>query len=221
MSFALNVSRAINLLKWPAAAGSMLVLIPALLTFVDCAMPYWRNKGAGLALLAGMAIFLVPTLIRRRLPVVGFWATFEHEMTHILFALLSFQTVRSLNATDSGGEVTHHGEGNWLIVAAPYFFPTVPLLAALLMLALPTSLRMAGFGAVGFTLAWHLAVSLAETHRGQPDLQRLGFVHVLMFLPGASVLCLGFVLALAYKGGSAPLWYWARLVFNLRKIMPW
>ena len=221
MSLALHVDRAINLLKWPAAAGSVLVLIPALLTLVDSAMPYWRNKGMGLALLAGMTLFLVPLVLRKRVASLGFWATFEHEMKHVLFALLSFHAVRSLNATDGAGEMTHQGEGNWLILAAPYFFPTVPLLAGLLILALPTSLRMAGVAVVGFTLAWHLAATLAETHRGQPDLQRLGFVYVLMFLPGASLLCLGFVLALAYKGESAPFWYWARLVFNLRKAMPW
>ena len=50
--------------------------------------------------------------------------TLEHEITHALFAIVTFHRVTGLRATAfRGGQVRFVGEGNWLITVAPYFFP--------------------------------------------------------------------------------------------------
>jgi len=215
-TFVYKVDRFVNFLKWPAATGSALLLIPLARTFFDCAVPFWQHKWLGFSFLVGIALLFVPLLLRGRLSISHFWATFEHEMTHIIFALLTFHSVHSLHATEGdGGEFRHSGGGNWLITVSPYFFPTVPLLVSLFVLALPAALFLVGVGAVGFSIAWHLVATIMETHRGQTDLHTVGLAHAAMFLPGASVFCLGFVLALANRGGEGPGWYWSRLVRNV------
>ncbi len=197
------------MVKWPAAAVSLLILLPGALTLKDILKVFWRSQPAGLALLAGLCVFALPILMRRRLPDVGFWATFEHEMTHAIFALLSLHSVHSLQATmGEGGFIRHSGRGNWLITISPYFFPTFPLLMGLLALTLPPSLKMLGLAGVGFAMAWHLLATCVETHLQQTDLREVGLLFSVCFLPGVSLLSIGFVLALAHFGSGGPAWYW-------------
>jgi hypothetical protein len=217
--FNILTDRIIALAKWPAAAGSLLILWPCALTLGDAVVLFWRNPYSGLALLAGMTLLLA---WHRRWGTLGFWATFEHEMTHILFALLTLHPVRALQATEGqGGLMSHGGNGNWLVSIAPYFFPTFPLLVGAIVLAFPPSLRLLGVGCIGFALAWHLAATLAETHRGQTDLRRVGLSFAALFLPGPSLFSIGFVLALALRGSHGPAWFWARFSGHLARTMPW
>lgn len=214
------VDRFVNLCKWPAAASSLLIALPACETLIDTAKLYWRHHTHGLVLLAGMVLFALPWLWRRRLPDMGFWETFEHEMTHILFALLTLHSVRGIQAThDNGGVMTYEGYGNWLVTISPYFFPTVPLLAGLLALALPGSLQYIGIGGMGFALAWHATATLGETHGEQSDLKRVGKWFALAFLPGATLASLGFVLALAIRGENGAAWYAARFSRHFAKMI--
>jgi hypothetical protein len=48
-----------------------------------------------------------------------------HELTHAFFALITFHKVKGIkiNQDDTGGTMSFEGEGNWLIIIGPYFFP--------------------------------------------------------------------------------------------------
>ena len=212
--------RWINLVKWPVGLASVVALWPAVQTLGDVLGYYRRHYDDALALILGVAVFFVPRFFQKRGPAQSFWGTFEHEMTHILFALLTLHPVKAVHASDGdGGVMQHTGMGNWLIAVGPYFFPTFPLLVSLLALALPSSLKLVGVGGCGFALAWHISASLAETHSGQSDLRRVGLPFAFMFLPGASVLCIGFVLAVVFCGSYAPIWFWAKLSGHLVQIL--
>ncbi|MDO8608859.1 MAG: hypothetical protein Q7R40_20190 [Phaeospirillum sp.] len=216
-----HVDRAVNLLKWPCAALSVLALAPAASTFYEALKPFWRSANLGVALAAGIGLFLLPILFRRRLPQFGFWAAFEHEMTHILFALLTLHPVGSMQATDgNGGWMTYRGNGNWLITISPYFFPTVPLLVGGIALLFPPALKLAGLSAVGFAIAWHVFATIRETGAHQSDIQKVGISFAVAFLPGVSLLCGGFAIALAAKGASGPSWYCAKFTLNLYRMLP-
>jgi hypothetical protein len=211
-----HLDRLINLIKWPSAAASLLIMLPSALTLKDIVKVFWINQQAGLALLAGICLFGLPILMRRQRPGYGFWATFEHEMTHAIFALLSLHSVHSLQATKgTGGLIAYSGRGNWLITISPYFFPTFPLLMGLFALSLPPSFRLLGVGCVGFALAWHVLSTFAETHLQQTDLREVGLLFAFAFLPGISLLSVGFVLTLAHFGGGGPAWYLNSLSQNL------
>lgn len=220
--FHIYIDLMINRGKWAAAAVSVALLVPSVMTLGDVIKLYWRNHILGLALLVGMGLFAVPLFLRRKAPDFGFWATFEHEMTHILFALMTFHPVRSMQATDGdGGIVSYTGNGNWLITISPYFFPTFPLLVGVIALAFPPSLKLLGVGGVGFALAWHLVATFSETHAKQTDLHKVGFLFTVVFLPGISLFCLVVVMAIAHRGSSGPAWFLARFSSNVIKAFPW
>lgn len=212
MPFHRHADIIINLMKWPSAGLSVLILPPAVTTFYDCIVSLWRLTNVGLAFCVGIAVFALAIGLFPRLRRPGFWATFEHEMTHVLFALLTFHPVGSMQATsENGGWMTYGGRGNWLITISPYFFPTAPLLAACITSLLPGPIRLFGVGVTSMMFCWHIFTTIRETHVQQTDLQDVGFRFAFIFLPGISVLCAGITVALTVRGGVGWDWYWTKL----------
>jgi hypothetical protein len=106
-----------------------------------------------------------------------------------------------------GGQVRFTGEGNWLIVAAPYFFPTAAVLLFLLAYLLPfPGLPWQSF-LLGVALGYHIVSTYRETHKDQTDIQHLGILFCWLFLPAANLAVIGALTAFAH-GGSAGLSLW-------------
>lgn len=207
----LHIDRLINFTKWPAALASLVILLPSAITLLDVSMLFLNNRGLGLALLTGIFVVAAPLIKRRRLPNSSFWLTFEHEMTHLFFALMCLHPIHSLQITsNNGGSVEHGGRGNWLVTVSPYFFPTFPLLVGSVSLTLPPSFKVIGIGFVGFAFAWHLVSTVVEIHAKQSDLNQVGFIFAIAFVPGVSMLGLGFVLAVAGLGVDGSGWFFAK-----------
>ena len=125
----------------------------------------------------GGVLFVV--LWRRwlRLSRIGrFLITVEHESTHALFALLTGHRILSFHASmGKGGQVRFEGGGNWLIVVAPYFFPTAALLTFVLAYLLPLQWLLPWSRLLlGAALAYHVVSTYRETHKDQTDIQQLG-----------------------------------------------
>jgi hypothetical protein len=128
-----------------------------------------------------------------------FFMTLEHELTHSLFAALTFHRVKGLRVSlTRGGQMTYVGEGNWLITVAPYFFPTLSLILILAFAVIPVS--MAGFvdAIVGASFAYHLTSTWRETRSGQSDIKKAGIWFCGALLPTANVVTAGIVLAFAH-----------------------
>lgn len=73
--------------------------------------------------------------LRRR---SDFWQTLFHEITHAFFAVLTFNKITGILATDGkGGEILYRGKSNWVISLSPYFFPihTLPLVILLFLVS--------------------------------------------------------------------------------------
>jgi hypothetical protein len=118
----------------------------------------------------------------------GFLRTLEHELSHLLFALLFFQRPRKLVVThDAGGEAAYTGEGNVVISLAPYFFPLYSVVFALLMLIASADFRPWFAGALLGGLSFHAAAVVIELFHGQSDVEQHGRLVSLSF-----VLALGF-----------------------------
>ena len=186
------IDRTINVFKWPAAAVSLL-LLPTLAPIA------WQNI-SGLATLdwawfwLGAAGYWVcwKTLFSSRL--WGSWLpTFEHELTHAVFAWLTLHRVTEFRTRYStGGHVAYvGGVGNWLITIAPYFFPTAVFAAMLVMELFPgvdAELYWLGFGAV---CGFQAQSTLSETRSEQPDILKTGRLFAVLFLPGANMAVYG------------------------------
>jgi len=214
------LDRLLGLLKWPVAIAA-LILAPGLiyaLSFVVRGIA--RAPGTCVPFLLGAAAYsLVWFLLDRRR--LGFWTTLEHEFTHALFAWATFHRVVGFRASlRGGGHIRYLGRGNWLIAIAPYFFPTLSLLAIAALTWAPGHHLVLGGAILGVTLAYHVLSTWSETHRHQTDLRETGFLFCIPFLIAANAFVLGLLLAYAcgarsltahldhVRGPSAAFYHW-------------
>ena len=180
----------INLLKYPMMIILLLslpYLVPKLFHIIEIMV---RRQGYYYSLVLGMGIYVVLWKVLFKNIGDGLFATLEHELTHILFALATFHKVTGINATaGAGGHMTYSGVGggNWLITISPYFFPTLSVFILGLMYMMPTSMQDVMLGVLGASMAYHTHSTWNETHYGQSDLKEVGFSFVWLFLPAANI----------------------------------
>lgn len=188
------IDRFIELFKWPMAIYMLLSLpayIQSLYYFQFARLPY-------LILLAGFFLFFISrsmmdASVKTNMEIAA------HEMTHAFFALLTLHKVNGIrvNPDESGGNMSFEGEGNWLIVIAPYFFPlfgfAVMIAISIYTLYAPTNWIM--FGVLGFFIGYHLDTVGSQIHEKQTDLPKVSYKFCAMFLPSANLWAIGSMLA--------------------------
>ncbi len=192
----------IEKLKWPVAVLMVLIAVPALyadiyalekLTNMDVILQFF------LPFIATAVLFLfIPALAG------SFFAIMEHELTHMLFAVLTFHKPRGLDVNqDVGGSFSFEGKGNWMIALAPYFFPTFWFVLVLLM---PIYVSFTGklpdfyVPMLGIFLGYNFIVSCLSIHPKQTDFKVAGYIFTICFLPGILFLKYGIVFCYSIKG---------------------
>jgi len=190
------LDRFIALIKWPIGFSALMFLPSLVVAWLLAIVPLHAQEAflpvAGGFLGYGVLWFF----IFRQRQAGSFLPTFFHELTHALFAVLTFHRVAGFRAGwSTGGRIAIEGEPNWLILVAPYFFPLAPILAACLVLVGPPGWTTYCLGAFGAVLAFHILATARDIHRQQKDLQEVGFPFAWSFLPAANLLTLGMILA--------------------------
>ncbi len=214
------INQFIKLIKWPVAVV-MLCVVPAALHafhryYVIRDQLNWHNLiyfFIGMAFFAAVRIFFI---MRR-----GAAETMEHEMTHVLFALLTLHSVKSMEVADTGGgSMTFAGEGNWLIAIAPYFFP----LTAFTMVFFAIAVRqIVGYSpdwifiCLGAAVCYNLFSFAEQTHPGQTDFKVAGYVFSICFLPGANCLTFGTIFAFVERGFNGVVFFYRLLFYYARQ----
>ena len=188
--------RLLNGCKWPLGIAALFCFpLTATLLFQQLKV---IGTSSYVGLWVGFLGYVVLHFFVFRRGLFGSWLpTLEHEITHALFAWMTFHSVGGLKLTwANGGEIkVFGGEGNWLIIIAPYFFPTVPLIVLTFNLAVP-QIFGGHFGFVmGLSLGFHFIATLKETRFDQPDLKKVGYWFACFFLPAANALCIAWVLS--------------------------
>ena len=203
----------IELLKWPVAAY-MLVSIPAYLMSVS----FFNFFTIKYICFFGGVIFFTFTLAVADKSVRTGMQTLAHEFTHTFFALITFHKIDHirLNPDESGGSMGFKGEGNWLIIIGPYFFP---LFALLFMVASSFFINDGTLGLflnaiLGYLLAYHLDTVVSQIHEKQTDLPKVGYAFCWLFLPGANLCAMGSILAFNSKGWNGLIRY-NQEIYNL------
>jgi hypothetical protein len=187
-------------LKWPTAFLALAFLPGALLASIELLVQASLDP-AITRFLMGFALYSVVWWWFFRRSRFAFILTLEHELTHALFAMLTFHRVTGLRVTAfRGGHMRFVGEGNWLITVAPYFFPTLSMFLLVVAWVIPAPLAGVVNFLVGGSFAYHMTSTLRETHPGQTDLQQTGMVFCLCFLPAANIVTFGAVLGFVYDG---------------------
>ncbi len=191
----------INFVKWPLA-WYILILTPALIY----SFRFFQINVKMFVFLAGVVLFvfsktMMDATVQTSMQVVA------HELTHSFFALLTFHKVKHirLNPDDTGGEMGFVGEGNWLIIIAPYFFPLFCFIYICVMSFLPGQLIWNFI--LGYFLGYHIDTVASQIHPDQTDLKKVGYKFCFMFLPGINLLTIGSVIVYNNNGLSAVLKY--------------
>lgn len=180
-------------IKWPLA-----LISPLLLPFA--VLELWRSDillaivFSHQTFLLGSAAYLLSWLLIFRRDFSGaYFSTFEHELTHAIFAWMTLHKVTGLSVTwRDGGECRYEGSGNWLMTIAPYFFPTLLLVPLVLRAILDSSYIPLTEFVFGFFCFYHLTSTWRETHPAQTDLVRVKYLFAWLFLPTANVMIYGF-----------------------------
>jgi hypothetical protein len=192
----------LSAIKWPVAVVALLLLPGTTLAIWELLSRLVANVEPVVFFSAGFVAYMILWRLVLRSQLAGsLFSTFEHELTHAVFAWCTLHWVTGFRATwNSGGEVRYTGRGNWLISIAPYWFPTlcIPIMGLMVIGTVKDVELMSSI--LGATMAYHVASTWRETHSDQPDLQETGFLFAWMFLPTANLVALAAVLAFAHAG---------------------
>lgn len=189
------IDAVLTVAKWPIACVAVLVLP---FVVIEANIPFlWTTLlGEGKPFLYGFVPVLVLSFLAVSWFRESFFSTFEHELTHAVFAWLCFHKVTRFEATDGvnrGSDlqeqgylgVVHLSGSNWLITIAPYFSPTLLLPLYLVALLNPPAVFLV---LVGVICAFHITSTYRETGLHQTDLKVVGYLFSFMFLPAANLI---------------------------------
>lgn len=206
--------------KWPCAVLSVVVLYPAIQACFGVVLSCIREPQPILPFVGGAGVYVVMWLWFIRWWRTTWLSTLEHELTHALFAVLTLHRVVGLKTSwKDGGHVRYLGRGNWLVTLAPYFFPTVCWALMLIYVLVPVIPWHMAHALNGAAFAYHVTSTMRETHAGQTDLQRAGFLYCFAFLPTANLVCNGLVVAFSYGGPQAALTFLENIAVLTQKLM--
>ncbi|MBE6448853.1 MAG: hypothetical protein E7018_06135 [Alphaproteobacteria bacterium] len=193
------LDRFIELTKWPIAVY-MLVSLPA---FVQSLSYFQFTKLPYMALIGGFFLFFVlrsmmDSSVKSNMEIVA------HELTHAFFALITFHRIKGIRVEgdNSGGAMAFEGEGNWLIVIAPYFFPLFGLIY-MIAFSIYTSFAPSNLilnGLLGYFIGYHMDAVGSQIHEKQTDLPKVSYLFCALFLPSANLWTIGSMLAFNTRG---------------------
>ena len=149
--------------------------------------------------LYGVGTYIVIHLVFYR-PVFPY--VFAHELIHALSTWISGGKVKSFKATPKGGEVKTT-KTNSFISLSPYCFPiyTIFLAAVYSISSLFFEVEcyvLIFIFLVGFTLIFHLVITIDFLKTKQPDLIKTGYILSLTLIYMANVFILALVLSLIF-----------------------
>ncbi|MFZ4520247.1 MAG: hypothetical protein ACOYNC_01000 [Bacteroidales bacterium] len=156
---------------------------------------------------------LLFSVFKRRL---NYFTTLEHELTHLLWAVLTLNTPTELHVKKHiGGMVAYQGKKNVMIVLSPYFFQTFTFLLFLVYLVINWTFYKWFYLILGVSVGYHLATDIREIpDRRQPDLQQYGFIPSLIIIMFFYLLSLGLILGFVEQGGFGGMWKYLVSVYG-------
>jgi len=128
---------------------------------------------------------------------------FEHELSHVLFALISGVKVKRMSLKNRQGYVKTE-KVNIIIALAPYSFPLytlcfIGIYKILSMITLSEFLAFPFYFLFGVSLSFHVLATIHYIQIEQPDLKRYGYFSSLIFIFTWSIIVLALIFALMFE----------------------
>lgn len=159
-------------------------------------------------------VILYYSFLRNRIDI---WDTLEHELTHALFAVLTFNRIDSISAGGKGGEVKYSGRGNnILITLSPYFFPTFLIVFLPLKVILAEPYIKYWFFIAGVLTCYYILSTIKESHINQTDLRVYGLIYSYLLIMVLNILILGSIGVYFLYSGETVYTLWSKTLIALK-----
>ena len=175
----------VSLLLWPLAACFGFALGKLL-----CALPWAQGMLPWFAV--GFCLYVVVQVFFWR-PL--FLYVMGHELTHALAAVLQGGQADDLHVSTKGGQVKVN-KSNFVVNLAPYFFPIYTAMASLIWLIAADRFRPWLAALIGFTLAFHFALTLFSLKQHQSDITEVGWLFAIPLIVALNLIITAGVLRL-------------------------
>jgi hypothetical protein len=111
---------------------------------------------------------------------------FGHELTHALASLLMGGSFKNLKVSKKGGSVAT-SKSNFFICLAPYFFPLYTFIIIVIYFCIGFFVDLSLYHKlflflVGFSLSFHIALTIYALKQRQPDVTKTGVFFSLVFI---------------------------------------
>lgn len=210
-----KIASVLGVVKWPLAILCAAYFPATAIALGEELLGIVRGMHFLVPFIAGATLYLAIWLLFMRRIKVDFFSTLEHEITHCIFAWLTFNRVVGLKATLRSGGTTHYqGTPNWLIQTSPYFFPTVTIVLLIVMHFVGPQHLLLMYGLLGASIVYHVISTWAEAHHRQTDLRQAGLVFSLMFLPTANLIFYALIIAFLRFGSGGFAQFFAALAHS-------
>jgi hypothetical protein len=199
-------------LKW--LIGLALLLLSAALVIVAAhalMRVSWLGRETTVFFSCFIAYFLIHWFLYQ--PVLSH--VMAHEITHALASLVTGGRVTAIHATTTGGS-TITNRSHIFVSLAPYVFPLYTAAALGLYFIAAPSFKIYLLGLVGFTYAFHLALTVYSLSHQQPDLKEGGKAFSLLFIFAGNMIVLVLLIAfvwphaLSLKQAALETYHWAQ-----------
>ena len=179
-----------KIIKWPLAVILIFFYLDIFYYFLGSFVNFFI--GASWTYLIGAILFVFQSI-----RYGDKFLTFEHELTHAIFAFLTFKKDIKININnptpDALGHCTFTGGDNWLIYLSPYFFPTLTVFLALLYLIVSDGFFIILDICIGYSLTYHLRTNFSEllvNYKSGPnsDINKVGKIYSIIIIPAMNFL---------------------------------
>ena len=128
---------------------------------------------------------------------------FSHELMHAIATFVSGGRVTSFRVSPKGGSVAVT-KSNLFIALAPYFFPFYTILITLIFFAakflLKSDINYNPFlFAIGFTLAFHIILTVDFLKIRQTDLMHAGYLCSICLIYMVNIIVIGLIFSLLFS----------------------
>ena len=131
----------------------------------------------------------------------SFLLIFEHELTHNLWAILTFRKPTGFQVfKNKGGKVDMEKRSNYMVTLSPYFFLTFSFLFMPIFLFIEPSYYILFIIILGMLTGFHTSTTIKETSLQQPDLHVYSVIFSLIFILLGNIISYGIILAFVTGG---------------------
>lgn len=138
-----------------------------------------------------------------------FFYVLGHEAVHALFSWVMGGKINSFTVNKEGGSVSTD-KTNTFIELSPYFVPVYAIILMAIYFVISYSYKINGAAFVyliGFTLAFHVIMTIEVMKIRQPDILKSGYLFSIVFVYVLNIIIIALLFSLMFRSFSAKMFF--------------